>query len=1067
MHTPGSPPDPSTSMLDADQHILAVSALFEESFSFDWLLEIVKERPSKILFALEKGKDKNWLVSKGLDGFCFKNKKEQRHLREYLLPTEREQIHRQIADVLIRIHPDDSHKLDAISYHLLRCENNAVTCSWLVKAGDHFRKINRYEEAFHCYQKALDDLEKLEGDDCDLLFIEASIKYSKISTARHDTQKVISMLKKAMERAKKCENLSNQALLKMHMAKNQWLLSQYEAALTDFKEGWAIAKGIEDKKLYRSINNFRTFFLYWQGRFRDAVQNYEQFIPQMEKSPPPGLPVLAALTVGHCYAHIGQVTQGLGMLDSVRQQCMERNDPYLEAHAGVTMAIAMVDIRHMEDACQYLEHYIRKAKEVRNDWIAGAGESTLAFAYYLQGATKRYMSHFNNFLQFSNRVHVNVWPSTYLMEILWAQKEGKLPRTSGLSLEKEVYNNIKGENIFMKGVAYRYQALLQREDMVPHENIIDTLNLSLKWLEQSGEQVEMAKTQLEMLRQYLRVGQEEMAIEMKEKASGILSSLNESLIPDDLRSFVINQRRDHPVDEGLLKVMLSLAGEVVSIRNEKELEQKIISTANQITGAERGAIFLVKENRKPPKIELRSSKNLTLEQVDHPSFKPSMRMIEEVAKTGKGQKMGLSPTDDPRLSLKDAIRSRICVPMICRDKVLGVLYHDNRLLISVFKESDLELLSYFATLATLALDNANAYGQIQRLNDRLGQEKKYYEEQHLQSVHFEEIVGQSAAIVGVLSQVDQVANIDTNVLIFGETGVGKELVARAIHRGSSRRDKPFIRVHCSALPESLIPSELFGHEKGAFTGAVQRHVGRFELADGGTLFLDEIGDLPFDIQTRLLRVLQTKEFERVGGTETLRSDFRLLAATNRDLKKEVEANKFRSDLFYRINVFPIYVPPLRQRKEDIPLLAHFFLKIYSSKIGKMIKEIPESEMDKLLRYDWPGNIRELENIFERGVILGSEPYFRVPKLGAENLDLEYSEGDLTLAGNERRHILWALQKTKWKVRGSGGAAELLHVHPSTLDSRMKKLGIQRPARVRMEAEYGNPSSFYPHTYATN
>jgi transcriptional regulator with GAF, ATPase, and Fis domain len=245
------------------------------------------------------------------------------------------------------------------------------------------------------------------------------------------------------------------------------------------------------------------------------------------------------------------------------------------------------------------------------------------------------------------------------------------------------------------------------------------------------------------------------------------------------------------------------------------------------------------------------------------------------------------------------------------------------------------------------------------------------------------------------------------------------------------------------LPDSLIPSELFGHEKGAFTGAVSQQIGRFELADGGTIFLDEIGDLPLEVQVRLLRVLQTKEFERVGGRETLRSDFRLIAATNRDLSSLVKEQKFRPDLYYRINVFPIQVPSLRERKEDIPLLAHYFLKIYGDKMGKSFGRIPEPEMTKLFSYDWPGNVRELENIIERGTILSPGPIFRVPAELLGPLQEEEEKSGLTMKENERRHILTVLKKTGWRLRGSGGAAEILDLPPSTLASRMKKLGIRR------------------------
>ena len=253
-------------------------------------------------------------------------------------------------------------------------------------------------------------------------------------------------------------------------------------------------------------------------------------------------------------------------------------------------------------------------------------------------------------------------------------------------------------------------------------------------------------------------------------------------------------------------------------------------------------------------------------------------------------------------------------------------------------------------------------------------------------------------------------------------------------------------MHCSALPDSLIPSELFGHEKGAFTGATQQRIGRFELADGGTIFLDEIGDLTLDVQVRLLRVIQSKEFERIGGAKTVRSDFRLITATNRNLEKEIKDGNFRSDLYYRLNVFPISAPPLRDRMEDTPLLALYFLKIYSDKMGKTFEGISNEEMRKLVDYDWPGNVRELENIIERSTILSTAPEFTVPMLGAAMADSKPRGMMLPLKEVERQHILKVLQKTNWRIRGAGGAAKILEIKPTTLEFRMKKLGLKRPAK---------------------
>ncbi len=309
---------------------------------------------------------------------------------------------------------------------------------------------------------------------------------------------------------------------------------------------------------------------------------------------------------------------------------------------------------------------------------------------------------------------------------------------------------------------------------------------------------------------------------------------------------------------------------------------------------------------------------------------------------------------------------------------------------------------------------------------------------------FEEIVGTSAALAAALKQVEVVAPTESTVLILGETGTGKELIARAIHTASSRSGRPFVKLNCAAIPTGLLESELFGHEKGAFTGAIAQRIGRFELADGGTIFLDEVGDIPLELQTKLLRVLQEREFERLGSTRTLRTDARLIAATNRDLRQMVEQQKFREDLFYRLNVFPIYVPALRERSEDIPLLVNHFVKRFARRMNRTIETIPAETMAVLTRYPWPGNIRELQNVIERAVILSHGPVLQIPLQDLDNGIALRRDKDQTLEAADRAHILTILKDTRWVLGGARGAAARLGMNRSTLQFRLKKLGIVRP-----------------------
>ncbi len=386
------------------------------------------------------------------------------------------------------------------------------------------------------------------------------------------------------------------------------------------------------------------------------------------------------------------------------------------------------------------------------------------------------------------------------------------------------------------------------------------------------------------------------------------------------------------------------------------------------------------------------------------------------------------------------IRTMRCVPLLTSTGTLGTLNVGSKK-DKAFSREDEEILNQIAAQLAIALDNARAYREIKGLRDRLAQEKLYLEDEIRSELHFEEIIGESAELKQVLSQARTVAPSDSTVLILGETGTGKELIARAIHRMSKRKDSSFIKVNCAAIPTGLLESELFGHEKGAFTGAVSKKIGRMELADKGTLFMDEVGDIPIELQPKLLRVLQDHEFERLGSNRTVRVDLRLIAATNRDLSKRITEGQFRSDLFYRLNVFPIHIPPLRARRNDIPLLVRHFVKKIARRMDKQIDTIPSQTMEALINWHWPGNVRELENLIERSVILSEGPVLRSPLTELQMEPLQ--SDDATLERAEREHIIRVLRECGGRVAGANGAAVKLGLKRTTLQSKMGKLKIER------------------------
>ena len=415
--------------------------------------------------------------------------------------------------------------------------------------------------------------------------------------------------------------------------------------------------------------------------------------------------------------------------------------------------------------------------------------------------------------------------------------------------------------------------------------------------------------------------------------------------------------------------------------------------------------------------------------------------------------------ENERRLAREGVRSICALPMVLQGKCVGTLSFVSRES-DRYSEQEALFLQEVANQVVLAIRNMQSYDEIAGLKARLEKENVYLREELRAEHNFEEIVGNSPALLKVLRDVERVAPTDSTVLIFGETGTGKELVARAIHSRSTRSSRALVNVNCSAISAGLVESELFGHVKGAFTGALDRRIGRFELANGGTIFLDEIGELNLETQVKLLRVLQEREFEPVGSSRTLSVDVRVIAATNRNLREAVEAGRFRADLFYRLNVFPIEIPPLRERRSDIPKLVAFSLSRLSKRLGKKVEGVSRESMDHLLNYPWPGNIRELQNVIERAVIVSAEPILRLdrdliavtgPKT-EENHGVPSPETEViapataaalgTLNEVERDHILAALLKTGGKIEGANGAAKILDIHPNTLRHRIKKLGVQ-------------------------
>lgn len=1014
--------------------------------SIDILSSIIKTTAVATLNLLEQLRKKRVIhESKEYGkGYYFLN---DDSLRDFITETVSfSQIKHRLKDILkicdyaIPEGPERTLILGELYWHL---EDTGDGLDYIKKAADLLYKSGEKEKAASYYSYALKNFTEYglagtkPGEFLDSVLME-------FVRAGHllPPDEQIRLFTKAQEVARQHEEW--RTLTKITLAMGQLFRdgNQIDKALLYFNDAWKLAEATDDLDTLRSVVLHISNSLFWKGRISEAIERYEKVVGNLEEFGDDETALKSGAMLGWCYVICGRVSRGLGMIDAISGRAESFHLDGASVFAGVIKALSLMEVRRVSEAESCLEGILSSKITIDDHYLLSALYGCLAYICSSQKQYEKAFEWHKKLSEHASYLGLTYHAGSYVFEYLYEleMRGFFLPE---MNYDSEIDRMINGDDLYMKGVALRYKAIKNIKVRELKGRAFLDLRKSEKHLKMIGAEIELARTWIILGDAYLKEGEVKVALSYLEKAWALFSPIDKKLFPKDL--LVIMMPQEQKV-EFMTERIISINESLAAVRDLPVFLERVINLAMDFTMAMRGAYFEIDQGNKPRII---ASRNLDPMLLKAEQFKIIEEVIGFVARNGFEAIMpGLNDPGNvaDEVLFRVGIHSCTCMPVKIGDQTYGYLYLDNRLGGEAFPDSHLPYVRLLCNQIAIGLSNINIYNEIREMKDRFEEEATFYKREMGISNPLETIIGQSEAMKTVLGQIRQVAPTDSSVLIVGETGVGKELVAKAIHNLSSRKSGPFIPVNLAVLPDELAASELFGHEKGAFTGANERYKGRFELAHGGTLFLDEIGDLPQSVQVKLLRVLQEGIFERLGSAKPIRSDFRVIAATNKDLLREIENSTFRQDLYYRLNVFPIRIPPLRDRKEDIPLIARYFAEKFSRRMGKRMKSVAYDELKKLASYRWPGNVRELEHFIERAVILSDGEQIKLPSLEQpfEVKSRAESQGALQpLADMEKSYIEEILHTTRWRVSGPNGAAAILGLKPTTLLSRMKKLGIRK------------------------
>lgn len=846
----------------------------------------------------------------------------------------------------------------------------------------------------------------------------------------------IPFLQAGLKAAEHLGDRRSKALIKLHLGRHYYFSNQREKAIPAFEEGKAEVEALGDEDILAQAAEFIGLYYHIQGLFRQAVAYFETAVESFETTR--GIAVTnpsAPMWLGYCAAYLGQFHRAIGTLDYYRRMLIERGDLALAASTRAVLGIVLLELKKYKEAVIHLSGAIVEAENSHNALALYFARGGMACYHFAEGRIEESQKYISLALREGAAVGlVRQYASPIFLELGFELFRAGLRIYSDKEIQYEIIRITQEPNIHLKAILLRLLSEQRLAQGIATASIKKDLELSKAYLKQSGTPVQLAKTRFALIRVYLKEENPAEARQQARKAWKDLAGYGDTFFPDDLRHLlpadaVVRAGDDDSKD--FLVRFVDIIQELMPGTAPERMLTRLVQATNRYFGAERGAIFWFPESRTKGAPTMRAACHLTESEAFSNAFRSNLALVFEVFRESRPKMIQKREKD--HLPYRE--KAILCLPFRVSGTTRGVLYHDNAYVTDCFNFLDEAQLNQLVHTFSSYVEHA---GSLTRDIAKLTQEQTIGPEPSATV----EIVGESDPVKEMLARIDQVAATDSSVLILGETGVGKELVARRIHQLSHRRHMPLVIVDPTTIAEGLVESELFGHEKGAFTGADHRKKGRLELSHQGTLFIDEVGEIPKSIQVKLLRALQEKTTMRVGGTTPIFTDFRLIAATNRDLAGEVAAGRFREDLYYRLNVIPIVVPPLRQRKHDINRLACHFLRRFAGRYHRPGLTLSPEDEARLSAYEWPGNVRELENIMERSVLLstGHRLALSLPSDGRRGSADPF--GDMpTLDEVQRRYIRHVLNQTGGKIAGEDGAARILGMKRTSLYNRMKRLNI--------------------------